>query len=723
MKCSIHSGFGLALALALIGLIPFVGGCGQSAKSAPQTDASTNQPTTAATPSDTTQTDTDATVQADNTDDQLANAPGTIISTPAAATAPSNNPQLGEVVKLVQAGVGDSILMAYVTNSPSPFKLSSDDVVYLNDLGAPQSVINAMLQRDQYFNAQVAQTPTPTPPPDQSGYVDVTPAPLPQSATDQNAQAAEATAQADVATPPLTPPPDAVDDAEQEPNGSYSYFYDSLSPYGNWINVNGYGPCWQPTTVAMNPGWQPYCDGGHWIYTDCGWCWVSDYSWGWAPFHYGRWFHSTRFGWCWAPDTVWGPAWVSWRYNGSYCGWAPLPPAACYRPGFGFTFLGRSVGVNFTFGLGPNLFVFVPLDRFHDRGLSRSRVNHQEVEKIYRSTTLNNQLIRGPNNTLINHGVPVQQVAAASHTEIRAVHIRADVEAPGSAKYGRDGRSLSIYRPSLPAPRPSARQTLAGEGVQRDANFNLQQRVEQPRTRPAVTREPPAERRPIVSNPTTAPTPTVTRGATPDNNNPAQPNWNSTPNRVDNGTQRPNYQRGQTFQPQPTAPAENNRQVVTPQQPAPRYSAPQQWQQRSPAQEPNVSAQRQEQLRQQQVQQEQVRQSQMQQEQVRQEQLRQNQVRQEQTQQEQVRQQQFQQEQMRQEQLRQNQTRQQEQFRQEQPRQDAAPRTYEQPRSYESHSAPPAQSAPSHQDSSQNNNSGNNNNNGNGNSGGGGRGH
>ena len=89
-----------------------------------------------------------------------------------------------------------------------------------------------------------------------------------------------------------------------------NYFYDTLAPYGGWVNFQGYGWCWRPTIVVYNTGWQPYCDNGHWVYTDCGWYWVSGYSWGWATFHYGRWFHNQRYGWCWRPDTTWSPSWV-----------------------------------------------------------------------------------------------------------------------------------------------------------------------------------------------------------------------------------------------------------------------------------------------------------------------------------------------------------------------------------------------------------------------------
>ena len=36
-----------------------------------------------------------------------------------------------------------------------------------------------------------------------------------------------------------------------EANGSADYFYDTLAPYGTWVDVAGYGPCWQPTVVVV----------------------------------------------------------------------------------------------------------------------------------------------------------------------------------------------------------------------------------------------------------------------------------------------------------------------------------------------------------------------------------------------------------------------------------------------------------------------------------------
>jgi hypothetical protein len=50
-----------------------------------------------------------------------------------------------------------------------------------------------------------------------------------------------------------------------------SFFYDRLSPYGQWSQHRQYGWIWTPYNVSI--GWEPYTD-GQWIYTDeCGWTW------------------------------------------------------------------------------------------------------------------------------------------------------------------------------------------------------------------------------------------------------------------------------------------------------------------------------------------------------------------------------------------------------------------------------------------------------------------
>jgi len=104
---------------------------------------------------------------------------------------------------------------------------------------------------------------------------------------------------------------------------SFSIFYNSLSPYGYWVDDPAYGYFWVP---EMGPSFRPYYSGGHWVMTSYGNMWVSDYAWGWAPFHYGRWIYDGFYGWVWIPGSTWAPAWVSWRWGGGYAGWAPLGP-------------------------------------------------------------------------------------------------------------------------------------------------------------------------------------------------------------------------------------------------------------------------------------------------------------------------------------------------------------------------------------------------------------
>jgi len=108
---------------------------------------------------------------------------------------------------------------------------------------------------------------------------------------------------------------------------SVGVFYDALAPYGEWIYVGNYGRVWRPSVAVVGVDFRPYGPGGHWVYTDYGWSFESDWSWGWAPFHYGQWYLDPAFGWVWVPGSVWAPAWVTWRYGGGYVGWAPMPPA------------------------------------------------------------------------------------------------------------------------------------------------------------------------------------------------------------------------------------------------------------------------------------------------------------------------------------------------------------------------------------------------------------
>src|SRR5690606_4859230 len=91
---------------------------------------------------------------------------------------------------------------------------------------------------------------------------------------------------------------------------TFQTFYDELAPHGDWVHNPQHGFVWVP---YAEPDFQPYASSGHWVMTEYGNTWVSDYSWGWAPFHYGRWYFDDYYGWAWVPGHEWGPAWVHWR--------------------------------------------------------------------------------------------------------------------------------------------------------------------------------------------------------------------------------------------------------------------------------------------------------------------------------------------------------------------------------------------------------------------------
>jgi hypothetical protein len=152
----------------------------------------------------------------------------------------------------------------------------------------------------------------------------------------------------------------------------------------------------------MGYRWRPYSD-GHWVWTDYGWTWVSNQEWGDIPFHYGRWGWDDDIGWFWVPGTTWGPAWVSWRSNDQYMGWAPLPPGIEYREGF-------------------------------ER--NRTIVGH---------TSMHNR-IYFRDNRIINEGIGIDEVRRFTWREVPHYALR-DANRPGPARVS--GSEIEIFRPSV----------------------------------------------------------------------------------------------------------------------------------------------------------------------------------------------------------------------------------------------------------------------------------
>ena len=228
------------------------------------------------------------------------------------------------------------------------------------------------------------------------------------------------------------PIPAAFQPVAQPLSPEASFFYDQLSPYGQWLWIDPYGWVWSPNYVAA--GWRPYTD-GHWVFADCGWTWVSDLEWGWAPFHYGRWFFHEQHGWCWVPGSEWSPAWVAWHWGDDWCGWAPMPPLVAWETCSDWD------AVIPTFG-----WCFVEHGDFGRRQLK------DHIALVARNVTLlgatrNVTRFEVRDRGIVNLSITAEQVEQASGRAVRRFQI-AEVNSPGEKRGFLKGRTgVNVYRP------------------------------------------------------------------------------------------------------------------------------------------------------------------------------------------------------------------------------------------------------------------------------------
>jgi len=218
--------------------------------------------------------------------------------------------------------------------------------------------------------------------------------------------------------------------AKAQPGASVSFqmFYDELSPYGQWIDDPDYGYVWAP---EVDDDFRPYYTNGRWVMTDYGNTWISNYNWGWAPFHYGRWTYDNYYGWIWVPGDQWGPAWVSWRSGGGYYGWAPLGP-----------------GINVSLSLGNNYatpydwWTFIPCQNIYSPNYySYWRGPRYNTTIINQTTIVNNYY----NNRYV-YGPRRNEVERYTGGRVNVYSIRNE-QRPGRSAVSRN--EVAIFRPQV----------------------------------------------------------------------------------------------------------------------------------------------------------------------------------------------------------------------------------------------------------------------------------
>jgi hypothetical protein len=246
--------------------------------------------------------------------------------------------------------------------------------------------------------------------------------------------------------PPMAQSP--VSQSWNDPDADYSMFYNSLSPHGRWLQVDGYGYAFRPK-LSERSSWRPYVD-GRWVSTSQGWAWDSREPFGWACYHYGRWVRLSRQGWVWVPGREWAPAWVSWRSGGSHVGWAPLPPTAGY---------GNIIhDCDARYGLAPSSYTFIQASHFGRPSYVNATLPTSSVTQIFNQTinVTNIVQVRQQNTNIFMHrgGPALDWVERCNGSPIAhaPVQIARSLERPNEFHPGHAGAPSFIA-----APMPSGR--------------------------------------------------------------------------------------------------------------------------------------------------------------------------------------------------------------------------------------------------------------------------
>ena len=186
------------------------------------------------------------------------------------------------------------------------------------------------------------------------------------------------------------------------------YFYSNLSPYGSWIEIDYGVVVWRPTIMRMD--WSPYRD-GRWIWTSDGWYWQSYEPFGYITYHYGRWYFDDYYGWLWYPDYEWAPAWVEWRYDDDYIGWAPLHPYAVFS---------ISIGIHFTNHYYTPYYHwnFVGYNHFYDPYVYNHCLGPRYKYRVYSNTRYRTNYVYH-NGRIRNNGVDVNIIRKRTSHKIR----------------------------------------------------------------------------------------------------------------------------------------------------------------------------------------------------------------------------------------------------------------------------------------------------------------
>jgi hypothetical protein len=239
----------------------------------------------------------------------------------------------------------------------------------------------------------------------------------------------------------------------QDDEITFQDFYDQLAPYGTWIDDPDYGSVWVPD---VDQDFRPYATNGHWVMTEYGNTWASDYDWGWAPFHYGRWRFDDYYGWEWIPDYEWGPAWVDWRSDNEYYGWAPLGPQANIDASYS------------NYDIPYDYWTFAPQIYINSPVIYNYYVPRPRISSFFgRTVVINNFYNR--NNRRYIAGPRIADIQRATRSRVQVYNIN-NVNRPGRGYL--NNNTFNIYRPQVRRVTDARPSRVVNANAYRNANPN-----------------------------------------------------------------------------------------------------------------------------------------------------------------------------------------------------------------------------------------------------------
>ena len=259
--------------------------------------------------------------------------------------------------------------------------------------------------------------------------------------------------------------------------GNVGFFYRPLLQHGEWIELEPGFYGWRPHRTSF--GWRPYRY-GHWAWSNHGWYWISREPYGWAVYHYGRWFYDEYYGWIWIPDDVWGPAWVEWRYDDDYIGWAPLGPYATFHV---------SVGIHYTMGWNApyNYWCFVRHGHFTKTNYNHYMVSTSTTRRLIKTTRSagSYSIDRG---TVFNHGPERSFIEGRGRVRIESYDVSRTTSGHENVIRSEGVRRIESYRPES-APQRTGSERIDARKATRSSGLQME-RIERSRSQdPGVQRQ------------------------------------------------------------------------------------------------------------------------------------------------------------------------------------------------------------------------------------------